>query len=168
MRWPLAVVLLLAAAPAAAATFVQTSVEETARSSDAVVHGRVLSRASRMTTDGRAIVTEVEIAVDRAWKGAPESVVRVFVPGGRVGKIAQAVDAAATFDEGEEVVVFLARRGPAWRVMGHTLGKYRVVGSEARPSLEHAEILPRALSTGERAVGPMALDELERRVRAAR
>lgn len=165
-RWP-ALVLLVAATPAAAAVFVQTSVEETARSSDVVVQGKVLSATSRMTADGRRIVTEVEIAVERAWKGVPDAVVRVVVPGGRVGRVAQLVDAAATFEEGEEVVVFLARRGPSWRVMGHALGKYRVVGAEARPALEQAQVLPRALATGERAVGPMPLAELERRVRAA-
>jgi hypothetical protein len=168
MRRLLALLLLVAAAPAAAATFVETSVEETARSSDAVVHGRVLSQASRRTEDGRRIVTEVEIAVESAWKGAPGSIVRVVVPGGRVGRIAQVVDAAAAFDDGEEVVVFLARRGGGWRVMGHAMGKYRVDGTDARPTLESAEVLPRALAAGERAVGPMSVAELERRVRATR
>jgi hypothetical protein len=168
MRRSLAFLLLLAAPPAAASTFVQTSVEETARSSDAVVHGRVLSATSRLTQDGRRVVTEVEIAVDRSWKGAAGSVVRVIVPGGRVGRIAQIVDAAATFEQGEEVVVFLARRGTTWRVMGHALGKYRVEGAEARPGLEHAQVLPRAMAAGERAVGPMSVAELERRVKEAR
>jgi hypothetical protein len=169
MRRPLALLLLLlSAGPAAAATFVETSVEETARSAQAVVRGRVISRASHMTADGRAIFTEIEIAVGSAWKGAPDATVRVVVPGGRVGNLAQIVDAAPTFDDGEEVVVFLARRGAAWRVMGHALGKYRVEGGLARPSLEAAEVLPRALAAGERAVGPMSLGELEQRVRAAR
>ena len=168
MRRSLASLLLLVAIPAAASTFVETSVEETARSSDAVVHGTVLSATSRMTQDGRRVVTEVEIAVDGTWKGATEPVVRVIVPGGRVGRIAQIVDAAATFEEGEEVVVFLARRGTTWRVMGHALGKYRVDGAEARPALERAEVLPRAIAPGERAVGPMPVTELERRVREAR
>ncbi len=166
-RW-VAVLLLAFAAPAGAATFVSMSVEETARSSDAVVRGRVLSTASRLTRDGRGIVTEVEIGVESAWKGAPEATVRVVVRGGRVGSIAQWVDAAATFEEGEEVVVFLARRGAGWRVMGQALGKYRVEGGAARPALAGDDVLPRALPSGERAVGPMPVAELERRVRAAR
>jgi hypothetical protein len=166
-RW-LAAVLVVCAAPAAAATFVATSVEEAARSSEAVVRGRVVSSASRLTRDGRGVVTEVEVAVDSAWKGAPDATVRFVVPGGRAGRIAQVVDAAATFDEGEEVVVFLGRRGPAWRVMGHALGKYRVVGGEARSAAADAEVVPRVLAAGERAVGTMPVAELERRVRAAR
>ncbi len=166
-RW-LASLLIALAAPAFAATFVAMSVEEVARSSDAVVRGRVLSTTSRFTRDGRRIVTDVEIGVESAWKGAPETTVRIVVPGGRVGSIAQWVDAAATFEDGEEVVVFLARRGAVFRVMGQALGKYRVDGAEARPALAGADVLPRAILTGERAVGPMPVAELERRVKAVR
>ncbi len=170
MHRPLALALVLlasAAAPAAAATFVAPSVEEMARSSDAVVRGRVAGLASRATRDGR-IVTEVEVLVASAWKGAPEGSVRLVVPGGRVGRLAMKVDAAPAFAEGEEVVVFLSRAGAAWRVNGHALGKYGVVRGEARPALGGARVLPGALAAGERHVGAMPVGELERRVRAAR
>lgn len=167
MRRTLAAALLLVAAPALAATFVATSVEEVARTSDAVVRGRVVRRESRATADAR-IVTEAEIAVESAWKGAPGKTVRVVVPGGSLGTIAMRVDAAPTFADGEEVVLFLVREGRAWRVNGWALGKYRVEGDEARPGLEAAAILPRALAAGERAVGPMKAAELEKRVRVAR
>ncbi len=170
MRRRLAALLVLAAAPALAlaATFVATSVEETARSSEVVARGRVVSTASRATRDGRGIVTEVEIAIESAWKGSPDATVRVVVPGGRLAHVAQIVDAAATFEDGEEVVVFLARQGAVWRVMGHALGKYRVEGLDAKPSLEQAVVLQRPLAAGERAAGPMPVAELERRVRAAK
>lgn len=166
-RLGLAALLLALAGPAAGATFVATSVEQVARTSDAVVRGRVRAVSSRFTRDGR-IVTEVELLVESAWKGAPEATVRLVVPGGRVGSLAQIVDAAPRFEEGEEVVVFLSRRGPAWRVNGHALGKYRVEGGEARSALGGAQVLPRALEAGERAVGTMGVPELERRVRSAR
>jgi hypothetical protein len=166
-RW-LAALLVACTAPAGAATFVATSVEESARASDAVVRGRVVSAESRLTRDGRGVVTEVEIAVDEAWKGAPDGTVKLTVPGGRVGRIAQRVDAAASFEPGEEVVVFLARRGETWWVMGHALGKYRVEAGEARSAVEGSQVLPRALSADERAVGTMSVVELERRVRGAR
>ena len=170
MRRTLSLALALlasAAAPAAAATFVVPSVEEMARSSDAVVRGHVLGTASRETRDGR-IVTEVEVVVDDAWKGAPDGTVRLVVPGGRVGRLAMKVDAAPVFADGEEVVVFLSRVGVGWHVNGHALGKYRVERGEARPGLGDARVLPRAIAPGERRVGPMAIEELERRVRAAR
>ncbi len=155
--------------PAAVATFAATSVEEVARGSDAVVRGRVAATAARATKDGR-IVTEVEIAVREAWKGVPEATVRVVVPGGRLPHLAMRVDAAPTFEAGEDVVVFLSRGGKRWYVNGLALGKFRVDGPEARPGLGGAAVLPRAvpLPGGERQVGPMPVAELERRVRAAR
>jgi len=169
MRRLAPLLVLLLATPAVAATFVATSVEETARSSEAVVRGRVLSTASRFTRDGRGIVTEAEIGVDAVWKGEAAATVRVVVRGGRVGSIAQWVDAAATFEQGEEVVVFLAGGGGGvFRVMGQALGKYRVNGIEARPALGEEDVLPRPRAPRARAGGPNGLAELERRVRAAR
>jgi hypothetical protein len=169
MRWSPAVslVFLLAAAPAAATTFVAASVEEIARSSEAVVRGRVVATAARATDDGR-IVTDVDVAVASAWKGAPEQTVRLVVPGGSLGWIALRVEGAPTFETGEEVVVVAGREGRAWRVNGYALGKYRVVRGEARPALSGADVVPRTLATGERGVGPMPVDELERRVRSVR
>lgn len=157
----------LAAAPAAAATFLATSVEEVARGSDAVVRARVVAAASRATRDGR-IVTDVELAVDAAWKGDAGRAVRLVVPGGSLPGVAMRVDAAPRFAVGEEVVVFLARGARAWLVNGLALGKFRVAGGEARPGIAGAEVLPRALPAGERRVEAMPVAELERRVRAAR
>ena len=168
MRRLLALLLLAASAPAAASTVVAISVEEAARSAEAVVRGRVTSSEARVTRDGRRVVTEVEIAVDAAWKGATDPTIRVVVPGGSTPTLAMRVDAAPTFEPGEEVVVFLARQGATWRVAGYALGKYRVEGADAQPRLEGATVLPRALAAGERAVGAMPVAELERRVRAAR
>ncbi len=167
MRWTVAAALLAAAAPAAGSTFVASSVEEMARSSEAVARGSVVSVASRVARDGR-IVTDVDIAVAAAWKGAPGERVRVTVPGGEAGGVGLRVDGAPSFERGEDVVVFLARKAGAWRVNGWALGKYRVVDGEARPSLGGADVLPRAIPAGERLVGPLPVAELERRVRSAR
>jgi hypothetical protein len=168
MRRVLAATLLLAASPAVAALFAATSVEEAARSSDAVVRGTVLSVRGRLTASGRRVVTDVEIAVASAWKGSPGATVRVVVPGGTTPGLGMSVDAAPTFEAGEQVVVFLGRIGDAWQVMGLALGKYRVTGADARPALAPEDVAPRALAAGERAHGPMAVSELESRVRAAR
>jgi hypothetical protein len=167
MRRLLALALLGIAAPAAASTFVAATVEEVARSSAAVVRGRVVAAAARTTRDGR-IVTDVEVEVASAWKGAPERTVRIVVPGGSLGGIALRVEGAPTFAPDEEVVVFLVREGPAWRVNGYGQGKFRVVGADARPGLGAARVVPRETAAGERLVGPMPVEELERRVRAAR
>jgi hypothetical protein len=168
MRRALTAALLLAAAPAGAALFAATSVEEAARSSDAVVRGTVVSVRPRLAAGGRRVMTDVEIAVASAWKGAPGETVRVVVPGGATAGLAMSVDGAPEFEEGEDVVVFLGRAGDAWQVMGLALGKYRVEGPDARPGFHPDDVAPRPLARGERAAGPMAVAELERRVRAAR
>jgi hypothetical protein len=170
-RWPVVALLLplvLAASPAVAAVVQETTVEEVARTSETVVRGRVEKLSSRWSRDGRRILTDVEIAVHSALKGAAPARVRVVVPGGRVGAIAQRVDAAPVFAEHEDVVVFLARRGARWRVAGLALGKFRVEGATARPGLDDVRVAPRAMPAGERAVGEMPVAELERRVREAR
>jgi hypothetical protein len=167
MRRSLALALMLSAAPAAAATFVATTVETVARSSAAVVRGTVVGREARVTDDGR-IVTLVRIAVTGAWKGEPDDLVTVVVAGGVVGRVGQWTDGAPSFEDGEDVVVFLAREGPTFTVSGHALGKYRVSRGEAHPDLDRAAILPRATPAGERLVGPMSVAELERRVWAQR
>jgi hypothetical protein len=167
MRRLLPLTVLAIVAPAAASTFMAATVAGVARSSDAVVRGTVISAAGRETAGGR-IVTDVDVEVASAWKGAPERIVRIVVPGGSLGSIALRVEGAPTFAAGEEVVVFLAREGRAWRVSGYGQGKYRVVGDEVRPGLGGARVLPRASGKGERLVGRMTVAELERRVRAAR
>lgn len=160
--------LLAAAAPAAATTFVATSVEQAARAADAVVRGHVVAAGARVVAGGRQVVTDVDLAVDAAWKGDPGPTVHLVVPGGATATLGMWVDGAPTFAPGEEVVVFLGRQGGAWRVSGLALGKYRVEAGAATPDLGGAQVLPRALPAGERATGRMPVDELERRVRSAR
>jgi hypothetical protein len=159
---------LLAGVPrsAPASTFLETSVEETARTSQAVVRGVVERTRSRWA--GSRIVTEVTVRVTGAWKGQAGDRLILLVPGGTVGDLAQTVDAAPTFEDGEEVVVFAGRRGRTWRVNGLALGKYRVEGGVATPGTGGARFERRALAAGERAVGRMSVAELESRVRSAK
>lgn len=159
---------LLAGVPRStpASTFLETSVEETARTSQAVVRGVVERTRSRWA--GSRIVTEVTVRVTGAWKGQAGDRLILLVPGGTVGDLAQTVDAAPTFEDGEEVVVFAGRRGRTWRVNGLALGKYRVEAGVATPGTGGARFERRALAAGERAVGRMSVAELESRVRSAK
>ena len=165
----LASLLLLAPAGARAATLVAKSVEEAARTSDAVVRGTVVSATSHWA--GSHIVTDVEIAVSSAWKGQPGDRVTVTIPGGVVGDIGQHVDAAPKFTVGEDVVVFVQRapNGRINRVNGLAQGKYRVESGLARPDTDGVRLEAREqLRPGEKLVQPMTVDELEQRVRSAR
>jgi hypothetical protein len=163
-----AAILLLAAWPAAGAVMLPASVEELARGSDAVVRGRVLDTAPRWSADGRRIVTEVEVTVSGVWRGAAPGRLRVIAPGGDRDGVAQRVVGAPAFTPGEEVVLFLARRGPSWRVRGLALGKYRVDGAVARPDLRGVAFAAGRVADGERRAGEMPIAEMERRVRGAR
>jgi hypothetical protein len=123
----LALLALLCALPAGATSLLRVEVPELSRKADAVVRGTVRRVESRWSADGRRIVTDVEIQVAETLKGAPGSTVLVTQPGGRVGDIGQRVSGLASFAQGEEVVVFLQRRGKsAFSVRGMAQGKFQV------------------------------------------
>lgn len=118
---------LLLALPAGATTLLRTDVAALSSSSDAVVHGIVRRVESRWSGDKRRIVTDVEIEVTDTLKGQAGGSVLVTQPGGRVGDIGQVVHGLASFTPGEEVVVFLDRRGKrAYQVSGMVQGKFQV------------------------------------------
>lgn len=111
-RWVsllLAAVLLAIAPAASASVMVEVTVDEMAREADLVARGKVVRTESRRSVDGMRIFTEVTLQVDERWKGASGSTVRFRVPGGTHDGIAQIVQGAPRFTEGEEVIVFLHR-----------------------------------------------------------
>ena len=123
--------VLLFGLSASATTMLRADLPELARTADTIVHGTVRRVESRWSGDGRRIVTDVEIQVSEALKGQASGSVLVTQPGGRVGDIGQKVSGLASFTPGEEVVLFLERRGPeAFRVAGMAQGKYQVQRSE--------------------------------------
>ena len=166
MRAPLAVLLLIAAGPAAAAVAPPVTVENLAREADAVVRGKVQRRVSRWGEDQRHIFTFVTVRVGAVWRGSAPARITVRVPGGEVGEIGQKVDAAPEFEDGEEVVLFLLREdGDTFRVHGLALGKFQVKKGEARPGLDRFTFTKGLIPAGERRVEAMPVDELEWRVR---
>lgn len=167
------------------------------RASDAVVHARVVRRASAWGAGGPSsgvIYTRVTLAPIEWWKGGPgargarspgdaphEIVVRV--PGGAVGEIDQAVQGVARFGDEEEVVVFLRRLAPGiFGVERWALGKFAVgasagagagvAGAPARVADKSARAVRDR--TGVSCVGcrageedDLALDDLRARVRGS-
>jgi hypothetical protein len=126
LRALLAAALLLGL-PAAATTMLKIELPELAWQADTVVHGTVRRVESRWSGDRRRIITDVEIEVTETLKGEAGSTVLLIQPGGRVGDIGQIAHGLATFTPGEEVVVFLDRRGAkAFQVTGLAQGKYQV------------------------------------------
>lgn len=168
MRPLLAAALLAAATPALAAQAVAVSVEDLARSSDAVVRGRVEGARPFRSADGLRIFTEYEVRTRAVLRGQAPAVARVVVPGGVLGRTGQVVDAAPGLAPGEELVVFLQRAGDAFTVTGLAQGKFTVAGAVARPDLSRLRFVGSSVRGGERRVEEMALPELEQRVRTAR
>lgn len=123
-----ALLLALLSLPAAAwaTTVLRADVPALTRLSDAVVRGRVVSLQSHWTGDGLRIVTDVRLEVTEALKGAPAHTITIRQPGGTVGNIGQRVSGLASFKAGEEVVVFLERRGPVHVVTGLAQGKFHL------------------------------------------
>ncbi len=170
VRRLLSLVLLLAAAPAVlAAVAIPATVEGLSRASDAVVRGRVEKVYARRSPDGRLVATYAEISATSAWRGSPPARLTVVTPGGVVGDFSQRVDGMAAFQQGEEVVVFLARAGGGtWHVTGAAQGKFRVQEGKATPDLSGTALVEHPLAAGERRSEAMAVEELQRRVRSAR
>ncbi|HEU4383896.1 MAG TPA: hypothetical protein VFR85_10410 [Anaeromyxobacteraceae bacterium] len=158
----------LLAGAAAAAVARPATVEQLAREADAVVQGRVVAMESRWAPDRRHVVTRVIVRVSRVLRGTAGAEVALEVAGGTVGGFGQRVDAAPSFEMGEEAVIFLRRAGGRTLVHGAAQGKFRVVGGEARPGLEGWTFAAEALPAGERRAEPMSLTELARRVEGAR
>ena len=127
--------LLLFGLPASATTMLRLDVPELSQNSDAVVHGTVRRVESRWSGDRRRILTDVEIQVTESLKGQPGSTVLVIQPGGKMGDIGQMVHGTASFVPGEEVVVFLERKGAsAFQLSGMSQGKYQVRRAADNPT----------------------------------
>lgn len=131
VRMGMVTVVLLVALPAAATTQLRMDLPQLSQQSDAVVHGVVRRVESRWAGDGQRIVTDVEVEVVEPLKGQPGGTVLVTQPGGEVGDIGQVVHGLASFKTGEEVVIFLRKRGAkAFRLSGEAQGKYQVQRGE--------------------------------------
>ncbi|MHA7632363.1 hypothetical protein [Corallococcus sp. M7] len=165
---------LLGGLPVGATTMLRTDLPQMAQTSDAVVQGVVRRVQSRWSGDKRRIVTDVEIQVTEALKGQTGGTVIVTQPGGRVGDIGQVVGGLASFSEGEEVVVFLEKRGAsAFQLSGMAQGKYQVKrtgpGAMAVPASTGDAVLidPKTRQETESNAKTVTLEELKASVRAA-
>jgi hypothetical protein len=161
--------LLLPAVSEATMVHALTIDDLTVRATD-IVEGTVIEQTSRQA--GRFVVTDVVVRVDVCHKGecsASEVIVQVF--GGLLGDYVVSAAGAATYDVGEQVLLFLEPVGGSGQVRlrtaGMALGKFHVALAGDLPvverSLEGLELLgpAREVAVTE---SRLALDELERRI----
>jgi hypothetical protein len=168
--------LLLFGPPASATTMLRLDVPELSQNSDTVVHGTVRRVESRWSGDRRRILTDVEIEVTESLKGQPGSTVLVIQPGGKMGDIGQMVHGTASFVPGEEVVVFLERKGAsAFQLSGMSQGKYQVRRAADNPTAlavpedtQHVLLLdPDTRQASSAARKTLTLQELKAAIRTA-
>lgn len=172
--WIAGLLALAIASVAQATTMLEQDVAALTKSSAVVVHAKVLASQARWTSDRARIVTDTEVEVLEAWKGAPAARFVVMQPGGIVGELGQKVAGAARFTIGEEVVLFLEARGDRFTVAGMSQGAFHVVRSSdgktsyARQDLDEALLLDPV--TRQPVAGPreiLTVAQLKARVLAA-
>jgi len=128
--WPVLPVLGLVAVLAAGdanATLVEAfDIEDLAVFASEIVEGRVLD--VRSAWEGRLIFTDVEVAVERCYKGpCAREVVVVRTAGGVVDDLEMVVHGAARYQPGERVLLFLEDiDGGRTRTVGLVQGKLRI------------------------------------------
>lgn len=165
---------LVASLPSAAVTLQgPADIASLAASADAVLRAQVVKIESAWAggdPKSGLIVTFVDLRPIEVWKGDRAETVRVQVPGGAVGDLGQISQGAATFEAGEEVVVFLQRRAPGtFQVERWALGKFKVrpnAGGEPRALRSRDGITCRECRPGEADELPLA--ELKAKVLAVR
>src|SRR5689334_10363461 len=95
---------------------------------DGLLYGVAEWSVAKVKDDDVDIFREVTVRVQRSYKGAAKEGEAVVVrrEGGTVGGVGMKVFGAASFQVGEEVVVFVEQRGAASYVVGMSQGKLRV------------------------------------------
>lgn len=130
----------LLASPALATTLVALDVPGLTKLSDVVVRARVNKVEAKWNGDRTRIFTHAQLQTVEVLKGNASTEVTAIQPGGEVGELGQIVHGTAKFTPGEELVVFLERRGPFYTVTGMVQGKFVLVSGdkgviEARPAV---------------------------------
>ena len=171
--------LLLLTTLASATTLVRLDVGALTRASTRVARVHVDAAGSRWAEPGR-IVTEVRLTRLETWSGTDLPNLRVLLPGGAVDGIAQRVEGVPAFRPGEELVLFLAARGPARAgpgaahdLVGLSEGVWRVQRQSgavlARPEpLDGIRLVEAPGTRSSEARVPLSLAALRARVEAAR
>ena len=136
----LALAMLIAAGNSlgVASTFLKMDVPGLTRSSEKVVHARVVDIRSAWNSERSMIFTHVTLEVIRTIHGASEDRIVVRVPGGTVGGFTAEMEGAPRFRINDEVVAFISRwRDGAPMVAGYFQGVSRVVPDRAGNPILH-------------------------------
>lgn len=172
----LAATALLVCGPVHASSVRAATIEDLARSADAVIRGRVEALRVVTVDHGRRIFTIATVTVLEDLSGTKAKKVEVVLEGGVDGKIEQRVVGMPQLTRGEEVVLFLSRPGgpkravPRFRLEALSLAVFRVDGGQAVRVTRGLSVVTGPIGTSARTVAAenrLPLPVLERRIRAA-
>src|SRR3972149_4736345 len=127
------IIVLALASVAHGTTLVRLSLEQLSQASSAIVRGRVLSQESRLSADGKQVVTLTTIAVEQSMKGRPPATVVVEQPGGAVGNRRVRVAGTIQFRPETRYMLFLepsTSGAGRFRMVGMLQGAYRILRDE--------------------------------------
>ena len=105
----LGVMLITAVTTAQASVFIKEDIASLARSSEAVVVGRVVGMDSAWNEERTMIFTQVTLQVNRRLQGEAGDEVVIRVPGGTVDGFTAVMAGAPEVHMGQRVMTFLAR-----------------------------------------------------------
>jgi hypothetical protein len=115
-----------------ATTFVDVTIEDLARASDLVVVGRVehVDVLPQGPAGQPGIHTRAIVQVAETLRGEHQTIIEVWVQGGRLGDRMRVIPGQAQFRVGEDVVLFLFRAGDGCWPTGLGRGAWRSIASD--------------------------------------
>ncbi len=137
---------------------IELSFDDLVKQADLVYLGRVANVQSQWqnSASGKAIVTNVEFAVERVFKGQPIKQTTLRFLGGTIGDVSLDVEDGPIFKVGERDVLFVrADVKAANPLVGGAQGRYRVTNNKETETVRPAHDLT---------VKPITVQELERRI----
>lgn len=124
--------MLVAAIPGGASTFLKMDGKALVRDSAAAVQGEVISVHSFWDKSGRIVMTEAQVSVEETIFGNVPSVVVIRTFGGKVGDFVVEAHGFPTFKKNERLLLYLeAEENGAMKVAGYQQGQFRLVRDKA-------------------------------------
>jgi hypothetical protein len=162
--------VVAAAVPLGASTFLKMTQKDLVRDSAAVVQGHVVKVSSFWDPTGRIVMSEALVRVEEKVFGDAPTVVVVRTFGGRVGDFVVEAHGFPKFQVNDHLLLFLEpEQDGATRVTGYQQGQFRIVPDKAGallavPAFDGANLLTRDGAKAAPA-GSMSLDELKASIR---
>jgi hypothetical protein len=131
----IALVLVLLAAPAGAATLRELDPDALVAGAERIVDATVVARTTRWNATHTGLETVATLAVEATWKGAPVSTLAIVVPGGELDGARHVIVGMPAVAVGERARWFLRDRGDGeLRVYGWAQGVWpaRIVDGVTR------------------------------------